>query len=176
MATAVIAILFLCACLDHGGRPARAVGPFGNRVFRCIAVIDGDTILIDAADREEHFTRVRLRGIDAPETTPPMHFGEQARGFLRELLLNRQVRLEIQPTDSRDAYGRLLAYVMLESSGVCVNATLLRTGHAYADTRFRHPRRQEFMEQERRARQEQAGLWSAGALQDMPPWRRRSAR
>jgi micrococcal nuclease len=80
-------------------------------------VIDGDTIEIALPDcaleivRQE---RVRLIGIDTPETVHPDRepepFGQEASDFMKRLLEGREVMLELD-VEPRDRFGRLLAYV-----------------------------------------------------------------
>ena len=92
------------------------------------AVIDGDTLaLVDGR-------RVRLLGLDAPETrhpdmAGPQPFGEAARDRLSDLVLGRTVRLERDVTD-RDHFGRTLRHVWLGRR--LVAAELVSSGLAHA--------------------------------------------
>lgn len=94
-------------------------------------VVDGDTIDVDIAGREE---RVRLIGIDTPETRvddgPPECFGPEATEFTRSLLpAGTEVRLT-RDVVGRDDYGRLLAYVYRRSDEVFVNEAIIAGGYA----------------------------------------------
>ena len=98
-------------------------------------VVDGDTIDIRIAGREE---RVRLIGIDTPETRKPNSpiecYGPEASAFTAALLpVGTQVRIE-RDTVGRDDYGRLLGYVhLVDATGrptTFVNLEIVRTGHA----------------------------------------------
>lgn len=94
-------------------------------------VVDGDTIEVNIAGREE---TVRLIGIDTPETkkpdTPVECFGPEASARLAELLPEgTPVRLE-RDIDARDRYGRLLAYVYREPDDLFVNVVLVDEGLA----------------------------------------------
>ncbi|RZK90662.1 MAG: hypothetical protein EOO62_34735, partial [Hymenobacter sp.] len=66
-------------------------------------VIDGDTYEVLAGGQ---VLRVRLLGMDAPETSQP--FGHQATDSVRALLGTRLVLLQRQGTD---LYGRTLGVV-----------------------------------------------------------------
>src|SRR5436309_9731197 len=95
------------------------------------SVIDGDTINVTT------FGRVRLLGIDAPETShgldTPAPYGREARERLSRLIWHRLVRLESEgPTV--DIYNRRLAYVVTED-GQCVNTVLVREGLARVSAR-----------------------------------------
>ncbi len=123
--------------------------------FRLIRVLDGDTIALDNGET------VRLIGVDAPEIhhpeIPVQRFGQEAAEFLRRFGEGLECTLEYEPTDIRDQYGRLLAYVFVE--GRLVNAEIIRQGYAYAYTRFPHRRQAEFIVLEHEARENQRGLW-----------------
>ena len=100
--------------------------------------VDGDTLDVvllrpdgtpSSADE-----RIRLIGIDTPETkrpdTPIECFGKKASAATAALLPgNTPVRLE-RDVEERDRYGRLLAYVFRASDGLFVNHELVRTGFA----------------------------------------------
>ncbi len=134
-------------------------------------VYDGDTIEVSGAGK------VRLLGIDAldmhneekvqsqvrhlrMEPEQVIRWGRRAEDFLRDEILNREVRLEFGP-ERRGDYGRLLAYVYREGDGqsVSVNRLLLRNGLATAYRAFDHPKKREFIETEKEARRKETGLW-----------------
>ncbi len=153
---------------------------YHNQVFEVARVVDGDTVDIDVADRQDPITRVRLWGVDAPEAAGSseggMHFGAEASDFARRSLRGQSVRVVLAPHKSRGKYGRLLGYIILESSGEMFNEVLLREGYAYADWRFDHPYKRQFRALEQRARRRGAGLWAEAGLDQMPAWRQRMER
>ncbi|HQA00278.1 MAG TPA: thermonuclease family protein [Phycisphaerae bacterium] len=162
----------------------RVKTPFGtdheryhNRTFTCIHVVDGDTFDIDAVDGMRASTRVRLWGVDTPETvkpgTAPMHFGPEASAYAKSRLLGQRVRIVLAPDRTRDRYDRLLAYVYPPDSQSTLNEDLIEQGFAYADPRFPHPWRERFLQLEERARKAKAGLWAAVRPEQMPEWRQR---
>lgn len=67
-------------------------------------VIDGDTFELSSGET------VRLICIDAPEKNKKGY--EESKQFLSNLILNRQVRLEKDSSET-DSYGRLLRYVYI---------------------------------------------------------------
>jgi len=91
-------------------------------------VVDGDTVIVRSGGDEE---RVRLLGIDTPETVDPDRpvgcFGPQASAYTKHLLTGRSVSL-VYDRELHDRYDRLLAYVYLR--GVFVNARLVELGYA----------------------------------------------
>ena len=80
-------------------------------------VADGDTIVLAAGER------VRYAGINAPEVAhdgePGQPYGDEARAFNNKLVMGRWLSFELAE-ESRDRYGRLLAYDFLED-GTFVN-------------------------------------------------------
>ena len=161
-----LAVVFLLA--RFGGelrdvlRPRPAGGAEGYEVVR---VIDGDTIVVapnpfPPSARGDH---IRLLGVDTPEsvdpTKPVERFGLEAVAFTRRLCEGRRVRLEFEPGNTQDRYGRTVAYVFLED-GTLVNAEIIRQGYGYAYTRFPFARMEEFRALEAEARAARRGLWA----------------
>src|SRR3954449_238415 len=139
-----------------GGQPAR--GPQVGRVER---VVDGDTIVVRLAGRDE---RVRYIGMDTPEDvkpgTPVQCFALAAAAANRRLVARRTVR-RVPDAEARDRYGRLLAYVYREPDGLFVNAELVRRGYARVLTIPPNVAHEgDFRRLARRARAAGRGLWS----------------
>lgn len=153
---------------------------YHDRTFRVVHVVDGDTLDIDAPDHGKPKTRIRLWGVDTPEVAhggqSEMHFGPEAKTFAEKILDGKDVHIVLSPKRTRDKYGRLLAYVLLERGGTMFNEMLIEEGRAYADTRFRHSYEKRFEDAEKRARQSGAGLWANVKPEDMPAWRRKRER
>lgn len=122
-------------------------------------VSDGDTLWIRPVDRRRKPVKVRLLGIDAPETCQAG--GEAARQALAGRVLQRRVVVE---TSSRDDYGRALGRVWLD--GEDVNAWLVASGHAWG---ARTRRSQAGYAAEQRQAQA-AGLGLFADPQALPPW------
>jgi micrococcal nuclease len=111
-------------------RPAAAIGPLP--VHR---VVDGDTVIVLRDGVEE---RVRLLGIDTPESVQPDSpvecFGPEASARADQLMSGRSVWLEGDPTqDAVDRYGRTLAYAWLDEATM-VNQVLVAEGYAHEYT------------------------------------------
>jgi micrococcal nuclease len=125
-----------------------------------VLVVDGDTVHVRVGDRVE---KVRYIGVNAPELHHPRRGeepgGRQAYEVNRRLVEGKRVRLELD-VQSRDRYGRLLAYVW--AGDAMINAELLRLGHAQVMTVPPNVRHQSlFLELQRAARQAGRGLWRA---------------
>lgn len=126
------------------------------------SVIDGDTI-------EIHSVRIRLHGIDAPESrqvcTRPT--GERWRcGQQASLALSDQIGRSTVSCDPRDTdrYGRTVA--VCKSRGVDLNGWLVTQGWAVAYRRYSR----DYVRAEDQARESRRGIWSGHF--DMPwAWR-----
>jgi micrococcal nuclease len=77
-------------------------------------VVDGDTIWVQDSSGNEF--KVRIIGVDTPETEKENQegefFAEEATQFAEQLLLDKEVFLERDVSDT-DKYGRYLRYVWL---------------------------------------------------------------
>ena len=134
--------------------------PASRMPVSLVRVVDGDTIVMRFAGGAEE--RVRLIGIDAPETSYPdqavERMGRAATARISELLARGPLELE-RDVEERDQYGRLLAYVW--AGQVFVNLELVREGFASVFTVPPNVRyAEEFLGAQHEAREEERGLWS----------------
>jgi micrococcal nuclease len=129
--------------------------------------VDGDTLDIAfSVEGRAVVERVRLIGIDTPETkkpnTPIECFGPEASARLAELLPIGAFVVADRDVEARDDFGRLLAYVRRADEDVLVNEVLVREG--FARTLFFAPNlalESTLRAAERSARADRRGLWSA---------------
>jgi len=144
------------------------------KIFTVVNVVDGDTIDIDIPDGNNSYTRIRLWGIDTPETKNPnvgvMYFGPEAAEFAKKLVLGKPVTVYLdEGNNTRGKYGRLLAYVKIPNDGF-LNEALLTEGYAYADVRFRHSLYNKYSQLEASARSLKKGLWEKVTREQLPEW------
>ena len=133
-----------------------------------VKVVDGDTIHVLDADRERH--KIRLSGIDAPESDQP--YGKQAQENLWEILGNEEVTVE---WDKRDRHERILGKVMYR--GIDANLEMVEDGYAwwyrkYADEQSADDQRA-YEEAEDSAKAAGVGLWADPDPVAPWEWRRR---
>jgi micrococcal nuclease len=147
-------------------RAAAAPSPGSSIAATVVRVVDGDTIRARVAGRVE---RVRLIGIDTPETvkpnTPVQCFGPQASAHTKALLPPGAPVHLVADVETRDRYGRLLAYVYRDGDHLFVNLALAADGFAYAYTfppNVAHA--DEFVAAAARARAANRGLWGGCPL------------
>jgi micrococcal nuclease len=130
-------------------------------------VVDGDTIDVEIGGRSE---RVRLIGIDTPETKKPDSpiecYGPEASEFTTNLLpAGTEVLIE-RDVVGRDDYGRLLGYVhLVEADGratVFVNLEIVEQGFATPLTIEPNSTfARDIAEAARRAERAGLGMWTA---------------
>ncbi len=174
-----IALLVASVVFDHIGAFGYAGDDWRNFDHKSVLVtrvIDGDTICVRPVNGSTRETRVRLLGVDAPElhlatTRVPDYWGERALAYTSARITGKTVTLRTEPTETRDRYGRLLAYVYLTDSDN-VNLDIVHDGQAYADRRFKHSLRGQFEQAENESRKKQRGLWEKLTEDQMPSWRR----
>jgi micrococcal nuclease len=147
---------------------------YHNKTFTVVKVVDGDTLDVDMPDGKYKTTRIRLLGVDTPETkkpnTPVMYYGPEASDYTRKITLGKKVTVLIDTvSDERDRFGRLLGYIRLED-GRIVNEMLVEDGYAYADLRFKHSDFEKYRELMEKAKVQKKGLWKDVQLKDMPGW------
>jgi micrococcal nuclease len=118
-------------------------------VARCFRVVDGDTLdlNIDLGMGVHNYQRVRLYGIDTPETygvkkdSEEWQAGQKATARVKELVWDgtnstpRDLWIETHK-DKTGKYGRYLATIWLEMGDdlVCLNTTLVAEGLAVEAT------------------------------------------
>jgi endonuclease YncB( thermonuclease family) len=181
-ATAILVTALLLAGLAsryaHVGYHGDDWQAFDHRPYIVASVVDGDTVHIRPPGlMGGDLTTVRLLGIDAPEVhsrdeLPPDYWASNATEALADLVDGAKIIIRLDQTETRDRYGRLLAY-LYESDGDNLNLRLVADGHVYADRRFRHTLRRQFEQTENDARQKKLGLWKRVSTEQMPAWRQR---
>jgi len=141
---------------------------------RLVRIVDGDTIVVEYKGKSE---RVRLTGIDTPETSANAKAlrdaerkktdvnvivlqGEKAAAFAESLLAGEEILFLEFDLQKRDRYGRLLAYVYL-ADGRMINELMLKAGYATLMTIPPNVKyRDRFLKAYREARTLKRGLWA----------------
>lgn len=162
VAFALVAAFSLLAAPFEGG--ARTLG--ADQVISGTArVVDGDTIEINAE-------RIRLEGIDAPETDQTCgggwfgtwKCGRAATEALKWMTGGRRVECH---SAGRDKYDRVLGWCTAD--GRDINREMVRGGHAWAFVKYST----RYQNVEAEARQAKAGIWKGEAE---PAWSYRERR
>ena len=160
-------LLVLFSACSHAKEPIRVIEGVVTKVS------DGDTIQV--RDRFGTKVKVRLYGIDAPETEKRNRktgrvskqgqpFGEQAFESLTAKVYRRPVKIEVIGTDR---YKRAVSIVWQGNRNV--NAALVSEGLAWAYREYLdRPYASEYLQAEEGARKGKRGLWQQRKPQ--PPW------
>lgn len=125
---------------------------------RVIRVYDGDTLTL------QNDQRVRLTGIDTPEMKTSQPFSKEAKQFLSDSCLQKDIFLSYEDGgDKNDHYGRLVAWIWIEIENgfLNVNEALVALGLA----NFYNPGKNAFHNQpqmltmQKYARDNKKGKW-----------------
>ena len=156
----LLAFIFCCPTTASAG------------LFKVVRIYDGDTIKAVGHDIE---IKVRLVGIDAPETSKDKDkagqpFGRIAEKYLAGIVLNRVVDIKGYGSDR---YGRILAEIYIDDRNI--NLEMVKSG--YAEVYSGNPPRGFFIkaykEAEAWARSAGQGIWSQGENYISPAlWRK----
>ena len=129
-----------------------------------VRVIDGDTFVLDIENTE---TKVRLIGVDTPESVAPESYytdntqeGKTVSDIVRDKLQKGDLLYLEYDVSKTDKYGRTLAYVYF-SDGIMVQEWLLNEGLANVATyppNVKYADR--FAELAHKAAESKTGLWS----------------
>jgi endonuclease YncB( thermonuclease family) len=127
-------------------------------------IVDGDTLVIDG-------TRIRLHGIDTPETKQTCQrdgidwlCGQEASKALRDYVGDTDLRCERLDTDR---YGRMVAKCFMPD-GTDIGEWMVSNGWALAYRRYS----KDYVDEEAEAEAAERGLW-AGEFIEPWEWRRR---
>lgn len=128
-----------------------------------VGITDGDTITVLDAERKPH--KIRLAGIDAPESSQP--FGQRSKQSLSDLAYRQRAQVE---WDKTDRYGRIIGKVLVGDLDVCLEQ--IRRGLAWHYKKYEDEQpledRQSYANAEEGARKAKVGLWGDPA--PIPPW------
>lgn len=146
--------------LPQNDVPTRSPGALDNGVYEVLRVVDGDTLLLKK-DR----LRVRLQGVDTPETvkefTAVQDWGPEATEFTERFVRNARMKVDITVDgEGVDQYGRHLAFVWHE--GRLLNEELIANGLARAKLAYDYSQRMKdrLRAAQNKAQRQKLGIWS----------------
>ncbi len=144
---------------EVGTEQIQGVESKNDSQYKVIKVVDGDTVEL------EKIGKVRLIGVDTPETVDPRKevqcYGKEASEYTKSRLLNNYVSIEYDESqDSVDKYGRHLVYIYINEKNF--NRQLIENGYAYEYTyKVPYKYQREFKEAQYNAQDTDKGLWGA---------------
>jgi micrococcal nuclease len=128
-----------------------------------LKVVDGDTV--DIRDDNRGRLRIRLLGIDTPETKKPGYtvgcWGPEASEFPQSTLLGQRVAFITDPTQGMyDRYGRTLAYLdKADGWDYSIEAARVGAAHSYVYHNNPAERADQIAAAEQEAKTAGRGLW-----------------
>lgn len=125
---------------------------------KVVSVADGDSFV--GLDADNHQTRFRMYGIDAPERGQA--FSKKSRQYFSDLIAGKSVFYEVKTTDR---YGRKVVRVFTTDS-VDVGLKMLEAGLVWHYSRYDDSRA--YARAENEARKAKSGLWAED--NPTPPW------
>lgn len=156
-------LVFLLATLvviaEQPGKVLQQNDPGLNQVTE---FVDGDTIVINM---NGHSERVRMIGIDTPETRKPNSpiecYGKEASAYTKKRIGLDKVKLVADPlTTDRDRYNRLLRYVYLVD-GTDLNNEIVKQGYGFYYPYFDFSRSNDYARAQQSAKKQNKGIWKA---------------
>jgi len=135
---------------------------------KVVAVEDGDLLTVLDAEKRQH--KIRLDGIDAPESSQA--FGAKSKQSLSDLVFGKTVTVTSSKTDR---YGRIVGKVTLH--GKDINLEQIRRGMAWFFRRYAHELNRDdaraYEQAEDDARAQRRSLWADPS--PVAPWEYRGA-
>ncbi len=148
------------------------ISPYSFADFNAdiVRIIDGDTI--DVVDGNNKKLRIRLLGIDAPESEQP--FGQESFTHLKKILNGKSVTIISKPDRNKPYtlgfYKRVIGKIIL--NGRDINLEMIEKGMAWHFKKYKKNQptedRYSYNKSENKARKKNIGLWSS--KHPLPPW------
>jgi micrococcal nuclease len=119
-------------------------------------VIDGDTIVLNDD------TRVRLIGVDTPETVHPTRpvepYGPEATNFTKQFLRGKFLTLKFDGP-KKDRYGRTLAHVYGDGKPLAQALLLMGLARAKLNYQYSDRMKRRFATAQKQAQLDGKGIW-----------------
>lgn len=133
---------------------------------KVVKVSDGDTFTLLKPDNTT--VRIRLYGIDAPETKGGQPFSRASKDFLSSMIAGQEVSVVVMDTDK---YGRYIGIVST-SEVPDVNLEMLRAGMAW---HYRYyDMTPDYINAEQNAKKNKTGLWKDNNPVNPYEWRQKN--
>lgn len=128
-----------------------------ENIIKIISIHDGDTLTV--INDKNNKVKIRLFGIDAPETT--QKYGQASRDYLRKIVKGKKLTYKIR---SEDDYGRVVA--TLYGNNNDLNYEMIKAGYAWHYKHYNKSKK--YAKAEENARKQKLGLWKGKNPQ--APW------
>jgi micrococcal nuclease len=146
--------------LPTNDAPTRSPGVLDNGVYEVLRVVDGDTLLL-----KKYHLRVRLQGVDTPETVkkhnPVEDWGPEATAFTTQFVKDAGMKVDVTVDgEGVDQYGRHLVFIWHDWR--LLNEELIANGLARAKLGYDYSQRMKdrLRVAQDKARRQKLGIWS----------------
>ncbi len=158
-------LLILTSCLTSCANIPTSSSAIRTVTGTVTKVSDGDTIHLTTPEQTK--LRVRLYGIDAPETVKINNhtdeiskegqpYGEESWRALESKIMGKQVKLDILDIDK---YRRMVGMIWLDNRNI--NLEMIKEGYAEAFIEYlKEPYKTEFIKAESEANAARKGIWA----------------
>uniref|UniRef100_A0A2P2KIT1 Uncharacterized protein MANES_07G136500 n=2 Tax=Rhizophora mucronata TaxID=61149 RepID=A0A2P2KIT1_RHIMU len=153
------------AAVERSEARAERNYPMADALHQKIIVSGYRVINVQNQEILAHKYRIRLRGIDAPESSMP--YGQQAKEELAKIVQGKCLRILVY---GKDQYGRSVGDIYC--NGMFVQEVMLKKGFAWHYIAY--DQRLELALWEKEARTKRVGLWASSNPEK--PWEWRKAR
>lgn len=157
----LVTLAFAASCTRSSTRKSEVApslgAPAGSQTLtgRVVRVADGDTVTILDSTNAQH--RIRLQGIDAPESHQA--FGTQSKTNLSNMIFDKNITVEYEKTDQ---YGRIVGKILFD--GKDINLEQVKAGMAWHYKEYQREQtladRELYARAEDEARNARRGLWA----------------
>jgi endonuclease YncB( thermonuclease family) len=153
--------------------PSTGTSPSGKKPQRIEEglverVADGDTITVITSNQTK--LRIRMLGIDAPETPkgtkfPGQPYGPEAEAYLKRLVEGKRIRVEIFGVDR---YKRLLSTIFIEGQDINLAMLEVVLAEVYRGPESGNPYKVKYQAAEETTRAAKKGMWVLGDKYESP--------
>ena len=137
--TIILTSLLFCLCIQAETLTGKVV-----------RIADGDTFTL-LIDKKQH--RIRLHGIDAPETKGGQPYSQRSKEYLSSIIAGNTGKVEVKDTDR---YGRYVGIVSTDKIKD-VNLEMIKAGMAWHYSYYDNTPSYELAQQQ--AKKGKKGLW-----------------
>ena len=122
----------------------------GTLTGKVVRIADGDTFTL-LVDKKQH--RIRLHGIDAPETKGGQPYSQRSKEYLSSMIAGKTVKVEVKDTDR---YERFIGIVSTDKIKD-VNLEMIKAGMAWHYSYYDNTPSYKLAQQQ--AKKGNKGLW-----------------
>lgn len=153
IATTILLTFLFCLCVHAETLTGKVV-----------RIADGDTFTL-LIDKKQH--RIRLHGIDAPETKGGQPYSQRSKDYLSSMIAGKTVKVNVKDTDR---YGRFIGIVSTDKIKD-VNLEMIKAGMAWHYSYYDNT--PSYKSAQQQAKKGKKGLWQDSKSINPYEWRKK---